>query len=1236
MADPFLTQFGFEPAATQGAPQAQPQQTQEAAPEAASTTSDVAIGKRGDYTFYVPGPNLNEAAYQNQAILGRLGKVASDVATGVTEAPTAIAHGVTKAANAVSDAAFDLASFADRWAPLGQFAITRDGFKWDRKAGMPESNQLKVDNPFPEPTSVTGGMVDGAAQFIAAYALGGKLLKLARGGTVAATTAGRLAEAGVKTAFAGAAGFDPSEDRLSNLIQESPMFANPINEFLASSPDDSRAVGRFKNALEQLAVNMPLEGIFYAVRGLKAKRAGDLEKAESDARAAERAFMSWREAAAKSKGEVLDTGGTGKSPPDPLDLNALEAVQQTGMHGIPGEVLVDGTTPQATKVNKQATEADTAAPAAPKYVAPKFDQQNLLDTFALASGNGSNVDTFAGSIVGKNMARVNNENDAKAFFNTLGTIEAERFAKAKGRPRTLAETEAAAEDSFQKLADYTGTDVGQLRIRMAADVKNLDELADRVAGYRMGVEVYSKRAAELARAIIKGDASEFGGQVPALQAEFLKTAQTLLAIAPLSEGVKSGLGRNLSLLRAKVGPGEHPVGPLPAEGDAAAAKAATPDAANAAMQSDLSKALQGNEAFVQSLAKKLSLADNPKVAKKIVDDAFGPGVFDVVNEYWINALLSGPKTHVVNMMTSTLKSALVMPTEQLVAGMLQADHASMRMALDQYVGFYLSMRDALKLSARAMKDGDAVLDPTHQGMGQSRYAITADTFGLDTSTPLGMLVDGLGTIARLPGRLLTTEDELLKQLNYRARLYTLGMRELREMKAKHSISDKDAAEFMAEYMERGFDANGRAVNEEALAYARDATFTNDLDVPSSGRKSIGEAVNEMANNHPAMRMILPFTRVPTNILRDAWDHTPGLNLLRKAYREELNAGGERRAIASAKMTTGGALWAAAIMMAANGDITGPLSSDPTTRKLELDAGKIPNAFRFYDENGKPYYIEYGRFDPYATFFSIAATVAEASGHMNDWQLEDLAGSLAVGLAKNIESKTYLQGLMNWMGALSDPDRRAPGMVRQFAGSFVPSLTNTFKGADYLSDARTISEAMLARTPGHGLVDKRYNILGEPVKVPGAFGPDWLSPFAMAGADRYDPVLAEIAKQAQIHKGGIAYPSKKRELGGDLTEINLGDKTGYARFQELVGEARISGMTLRDRLTALFNSPIYKDKLTDGEPGFEGSRMWEIDRTFGEYRRAAEQLLRRESPEFNAKYIADDRHKTNNMRFGKQP
>lgn len=1237
-----LKEFGIEPAQGMQATMVDPQ-------PAPAEPQPVPSDAGGAPVAGPPaGPDLNAAVQATQDQLAQVGRVAKDVGIGLTEAIPAAGQGAAKAVNELLNSAFWLGKLADRYVPLGQIVFD-EKMRPSWQPGQPEKNVAQLPEVF-KPSSTTGGMVEGVSQFITSYAIGGKLLRML-GVAPAVTAGGKIAESAAQTFFAGSAGFDPAEARLSNLVEQYPTLSNPVTQFLATSPDDSEALGRFKNGLEQVLMNGPVDAVFYAVKGISAKRAGNLAAAEENAKLAEQSFQLWREQHADARGEVLDRGGSGLPAPAKVDVDALEAAQQGGMYGAPGTVVPEGQTLQGVE-----PKAPEAAPPEP----PKFDQQNLLDTFRLARGDyGINLDTFSGSILGKNMSKVNNENDAKAFFNVLGTTEEAAFRAANGRPRTHAEIIEHSQKELAKLADYTGVDVRELTARMAADNETLDQLATRVAGYRMATEVYSKRSAELARMVIAGDASEFGGSLPALQAEFLKTTQTLLAIAPLTEGVKSGLGRNLSLLNATIGPGKEKIGSLagimdtgakpPRPGEApklgpdgkplpAEPTPAPMSPQDAALAGDLQKALEGDAAFVRRLAEKLQLVDNPKQAKKIVDDAFGPGLMDVNNEVWINGLLSGPKTHVVNMITSALKSAVVMPTEQLLAGVFRADTNVMRMAADQYVGMFLAMKDALRVTGTALKQSDAVLDPTHMALGGqgAQHALTPATLGLRLDTPIGRLVEGFGNLVRLPGRLLTTEDELLKQLNYRGRLYSLAMREGRAMmKAHPDMTPEKLGEFVAEYIERGFDEAGRGVNPEAMAYARDATFTNALKANTwRGTKTVGESINEMAINHPGLRVVLPFTRVPTNIMRDAWDHTPGMNILRKQYWEELTAGGERAAMARAKMATGGALWAAAIMMAINGDITGSLSSDPTIRKAEQDSKKVPNALRFYDEQGNPYYVEYGRLQPYSTFFSIAATMAETAGHVDEYKLEDLAGSLLTGLAKNIESQTYLQGLTNILSALADPDKRGAKALEKHLASYIPSVTNTFKGADYLLEPHGFVQSMQARTASGqtGAVDARYNLLGEKVEMPKAFGPQWLSPFTIGKPD--DPVLTELARLMQVHKGGLSYPGTK--VGNvDLTDLVMGDKSAHARLQELAGEVKVGGKNLRERLTEFFGSDQYKNVLKDGDATYDGGRMYQTQAIIQAHREAAKAALARENPEFRALWMADEQKKVQTIRFGKQ-
>lgn len=1271
-----------------------------------------------------------------------LGRIASDVGTGLTEIVPAVGSGIVRGLNEVSTAWDEAGDALAR--KFGDIQFREGKLRWisgDEFEQGNTKNALQIPESVrpPRPTTVTGSIGEGVSQFLTGYVLGGKLLKAGAmtaarfaptaatvaGVNAASTTGGKLAYAGARSMFSGATAFDPSEERLSNWVNDETPLGWALTEYLAASPDDSRAEGRFKNALENVILDVPLEAMFYAVKGIKAKRTGDIKAAEALAEMVEKELNKattstddvlfirgenadtralraseapqpndqplYSSAAERRAMEEAITGLRAGADEEGLSQRAREHIQSaredfagidgSGRTDVPAEELAkyleDGLRADDEFAKKPRQKLGTAEPRQPRkatsvyepaperptadglgtepYKAPfnwgEGQADYLLERFGKIADDPASLDAEAKRRLFTNMRYVRDENDAKALFNEFGKIAYQAFTKSKGDRITHADVLEWAGKQADELADVTGTDVRELVLRMNADKADIDGLAERLAGYRAATAVYTRRATDLANAYKRGDLSEFGGDMNAWRSEFLRTTQTLFAIAPQTEGIKSGLGRNLALLQANIGPDGKPTGKLAGMSPEAAqaSKQASPKAqvegkapeAGPVGQAEVGGASAGDEAAIQRLVEKLARVDNPKAAKKVVDDAFGPGALDVNNELWINALLSGPKTHIVNMMTSTLKSALVMPGEQMLAGVLARDMEMFMMGADQYAGFFHAMKDSMRMARKAFSQGDPVLDVSSQGYGGQGHGgsgvINAPTFGLNEETPLGALVSGFGQLVRLPSRLLTTEDELLKQLNYRARLYAMGVREAREMRRAHKATDAELSKFIAEYVERGFDENGVATNAEALAWARDATFTDDLSVQTwSGSRSIGEILNSFAANHPGFRMIMPFVRVPTNIMRDVWDHTPGMNLLRRQYRAELEAGGERAALAKAKMLTGSAIMTTAVMMAANGDIVGGLSSDPKVRRQQQEAGIVPNSFRVLQEDGTYRYYSFDRFDPYATFFTTVATFADVAGHMDDWKMEDLATSLVTALAKNIESKTYLQGLTEIIGVLSDPDAKAETFLKRRAASYVPSITNTFRGADYLSDPHTIAQAMQARTAGYGNgVDPRYNLLGERVGVPKGYGPDWLSPITLGKQE--DPVLSELARLTSKHKGGLGYPAKTKSggLDLDLTEFAAGDQSAYGRLQELTGEVKVNGKTLRSRLDEMFNSSRYRDQLTDGEPGIHGSRLVQVQATIEAYRQAAFAQLAKENPEFAQAYRAAQIKRVQTQRFGVQ-
>jgi hypothetical protein len=132
-----------------------------------------------------------------------------------------------------------------------------------------------------EAETTTGSLIRSGSQFLAGFLPFAKVLK----GFGVANIIIRDASAGAVTNFLG---FDPHSERISNLINNLvPELKNPVTEYLAAKPADSEAEGKFKSALEGLALGLITDGIFHGVKSIRASRvATKAAKAAETAKAA--------------------------------------------------------------------------------------------------------------------------------------------------------------------------------------------------------------------------------------------------------------------------------------------------------------------------------------------------------------------------------------------------------------------------------------------------------------------------------------------------------------------------------------------------------------------------------------------------------------------------------------------------------------------------------------------------------------------------------------------------------------------------------------------------------------------------------------------------------------------------------------------------------------------------------------------------------------------------------------
>lgn len=1134
-------------------------------------------------------------------------RVVSDVTAGAKEAPGQVVRGAAEAVNEATSTAFGLARWVnDNIVDLGHLDFGKEaqgsGWKgvvtWSPGMGG-QYPALFEDQNLPEkPKSVTGGIVNDLTQFAVGFAVAGKALKAA--GMVTEGAAAAFGQGLAKGAVADAAFMDPHEERLSNLVEQYPSLSNPVTRFLAADPNDGEAMGRFKNAIEGMGLGVAAEGLLHGVKALAQWRRGDkagaqttLDEMAGKVQDNDPIKGPEPEAPKAPEGEQLELGleggGAGKDSPRPM-------VEENPTGAAP-DLKAKKDSPELKPV-KKLVEVDDAA------------LRDLVSARIADQGFGQGK-----PIAGIRTDLIENGEDINSILNSIRRVYHEEYPKAVGGNADGVRTFENVQRNVDRLSDIVGDDPRLMMQRMRAKWADNMHLDAEVRMYEDFLATVGQKVYDLADLVADplGGTGKYATRMELMQ-DFAKHYELMANVQLMYKGIQTNIARSLNAFKigAKVN-------------KELLAKVTDPD-----------ELFQGGARNMEALARRIkATGGDPKALVKATQGGFVQNILGTVNEYWINAILSGLKTHVVNMASNAISTAF-QPAERMLAGAIRAGTQEGRQEFIegglQYLGLVTSLRDAVSLSAKAFKLGDSILDPAVSAVEHQPF-ITSQRYGI--SNPVAaFVVDGLGTTVRLPSRFLTAEDEFFKQLNYRAEVRAQAYREA--VSGWLHNDPKRFAEYVSDALDNSIDPKtGRGVNDRAIQNARSATFQESLKADTwASRRTLGETLQQFAEAHPGVRLIAPFVRTPTNLMRFVWNRTPGLNLLRKQYLDDFmgKSGDAAAGKAFAQMTTGAALWGTAISYAADGDITGYGPRDPDIRKQLKATGWQPYSIRTKNEDGTVTYRSYDRFDPFGMFFGLAADYAEVINSHPEETREEIAMGLVVALTKNLNNKSYLSGIVQALSAFADPDRKSEPYLRNLAGSFIPSFLNQqLKDDPYMREVRTVMDALHARTPGYSdTVDPQRNILGEKIHVPTAMSPEWLSPIAKSvhmGGDQpttqawkekvQTDVYDELARQMFIHNAQIRPPAKTQGQV-DFTQYRRPDQpyTAYDRYQELTGQVVVNGKNLKDTLQAFIASPKYQEKMTDGDYHYDGSRIDTLKSIIGGFRMKAEQQLRKEFPDLD--------------------
>ena len=963
---------------------------------------------------------------------------------------------------------------------------------------------------------------------------------------------------------------DPYEENLFNMIDKHPRLATPISELLkAKTPEEiSVAEARFRQASGGLLAGEALTALGLGVKAMK-------KTPELYERVINR--LSRRD-------EILMTDNVVDNLGDEIidDLNLPNKVVKDGEK-------VDTTFNTKTKTEGQYFETTTLTgggdPDVQKLIIDRADKIKQLD----ANNAWPYKRTFADM--------VKNAND----LLPAEVIESARLFNARygrGGEEDLPATLIAMNQLMNKNA-----------INLASLAKSMDESL--AAGNKAGFQE--------------------------LKGQFVTEAKVLDGLITLNKPLKTVPAQTLAANRAGGGVGqvaatvEDLKGRTPTEKAIDQAtdirgtvKEPTDPLAEFSLEEILNAAEQGDKASLKKLrliTKKLQAAQgNPQALQKMASESRIMRGLKVQNEIFINSILSGPETHAVNILSTSLNT-LARPLEQTLGSFAQGDMTGAIRGGKELYYLMSSITDSLKAAKLSFQIEDNIVNPSAMIQEADRFQIRMEGDGL-----LANIINTYGTVVRLPSRFLLAEDEFFKQLNFRsyvkASAWEDGMRK--------GLQGAD----LENHIQRQFDGTIEIVNKNSMAnvkdksvldlyekaqqYAAETTFTADL--PEG---SLGGAIQGVAR-HPAGRIVFPFVRTPINIFKAQVRRTPAVNMLLQEYRQALKSTDPSVAAkAKGEMILGGSMWSIAGLTALSINnpmselaITGGGPSDYNMLNQKRATGWQPYSFRFLlrDENGnvrmgkdgKPRYkyVSFRRLDPWSSFLMMAADAAAITGSLSRQDRDDFGVAAAVALGRNITNKTYLQGITELADLLGKPYKLESWLARRAAATVNPlsafgrsvkrsGLTTSYgqipadqrildkkvrAGDDGMVVLRKFHNELAATIPayGGGLRPMRNFITGSVIEYPVGYGPDTMS--ILNPIKETDSVNNTVLTTLDEIGARITQPSDELNLGRlpSGQPIGSGIELTYDEHLDLIEETafvKINGITM---VKALHNRIQQKD------------------------------------------------------------
>ena len=1092
----------------------------------------------------------------------------------VTDIPLQIAGGVRDATQSAIGLVEDIQESADGF--MGNAVVIGDNAN-NGIIGIKSKEQLKKDGlgyvgagkideddgyelpEIEEADTKLGAFARGVSQFMSGwYAV--KPLRLAKATTVKGQIAGSL----TRGAAADVIAFDENTGRFADMVNTHfPSLQNPLFDYLGSEgKDEEWYEARMKNALEGLIIGGIFEGVGRGIKNYSPQIKNAFSKFKED-------FIDIAKFIKFNKKSI-----TGKK----VDFQKLKEIEER-LTGEATELTPSGKKSSEKLVKKIKDEAgtqkvaDTVETLKDKVSSDELNEQiiNSFDNFInsarenVASGGTKKTLDWRKDLGDSLDFKLS----PRAYADTnFGVIVLEALQKVVRSERTF---DVMSNKIIENQARKTGGDIIQT-------TKMLGQLGDKLQSGLKYMYASQQIQQNLADALYK--------QVKDVDGKFTDndmklTTALLMRLLRFDEKVTSNLGRGLQLRSVlKDAVTEYDLG------------------SDAILK--LVRNMDTWDGNWSDFKKAVSLTKDRNSLLRVTDLIFKNKGWNMVNEFWMAAALSLPKTQVVNAISTGLNLYLK-PIDLMIGSKLTwgLDPQTAKQVKAQYEhgasimsGYKNYLTDAITFMKKAFNDEDSIL------------------FGGSTKFDTNTKALGTGKWAkriRTPLRGLTAVDEFFKQISYRSKLTAIAVREAIDAGASRDKvvgklpNGKEITEFdqmVANRVRQGFDETGLiAIDKEASRFAQEVTFTKDLD-------GVLGYIQNAVNEAPWLKQILPFVKTPSNLALQAIERSP-LGFVGKNFDNFTGASRDAVRIAETRgrMAMGTAILGAISLYTMSGNITGGYHPDKNVREIQQSQGMVEYAFKI---PGTDTYIQYGRLDPIGMLIGFVADFTQIYADLDERErlqiennflshivkmseggqdeqlgltdkMQNFATAGYKSIFKNIASKTYLRGLIDFLKSFDGEAPQGQGLwwFQNKVSSYYPNVATKVVNDPYMRDAKGFIDQAKKKIFSR-VLPKKYNMLGEAIEYDEnsirRFINNAINPFTVRSIKK-DKIAEALVED------GIGIPKiEKVKNGVDLTQYVVTDKNDpdFGKTAYQVYNEKIAKSGLRKSLERLIETERYKN------------------------------------------------------------